>query len=667
MGFEGSLWPVHPNKSTVCGLPCYASVDDLPAVPDACFIGVNRKATIDLVARLAELGAGGAVCFASGFSEAVNEDGESAQLQTALVKAAGHMPILGPNCYGFINCLDKALLWPDQHGALACASGVAIITQSSNIAINLTMQARGLPVGYVFTAGNQAQLSLAQLALTALEDDRVTAIGLHIEGFGDVREFEQMAIRAQQLGKRVVAIKVGRTEQSRQALQSHTSSLAGSEAAANAFLDRLNVARVTSLPVFIEALKLLHVGGDLGGGKLLSMSCSGGEACLMADAAAEHGLQYPPLNNAQHSALREALGPLVALANPLDYHTYIWNDYDAMRDMFAAILQSDANLALLVLDFPRLDRCTHESWLLAIDAYKAAGAKWPGQLGLLASLPENLPESIATQLINDGIVPLCGIDDALSAIAAVVGVTVIKHASTVEDYLPVALPDDVAGPHSRKGHMMSESIAKIWLGKHGVPVPQGIALSIKQRSNADNFCSQLQRPLVVKCTGVSHKSESGGVVLNVMTNKELHAAITGVGSENVLVEEQVTQSVCDLLVGIVRDPVHGFVLTIGAGGVQAEILDDVVSALLPVSRNELSDMLESLRCYPLLTGYRGNVACSVAHILDVIDNIQQAAISVADDLIELEINPLLCTPERVVAVDALVTTAKPLEPQREPL
>ena len=140
MGFAGELWMVHPKEIEVRGVKAVASLDRLPSPPDAVFIGVNRHLTIDLVGKLAAMGAGGAVCFASGFSEAVAEDASGSDLQSALVDAAGDMPILGPNCYGYVNALDNALLWPDQHGCASVKTGVAILTQSSNIAINLTMQ-----------------------------------------------------------------------------------------------------------------------------------------------------------------------------------------------------------------------------------------------------------------------------------------------------------------------------------------------------------------------------------------------------------------------------------------------------------------------------------------------------------------------------------------------
>ena len=189
------------------------------------------------------MGAGGAVCFASGFAEV--EDG--ADLNTALLLAAGEMPILGPNCYGMINNCDGALLWPDQHGCLPVARGVAILTQSSNIAINLTMQSRALPISYVITCGNQAQTTQAEIALGLLEDQRVTAIGLHIEGFGDIAAWQTLARVAKAKNIALIALKVGKSTQAQSATISHTASLAGSDAGAAALLDRLGIARVDDL------------------------------------------------------------------------------------------------------------------------------------------------------------------------------------------------------------------------------------------------------------------------------------------------------------------------------------------------------------------------------------------------------------------------------------
>ena len=169
-------------------------------------------------------------------------------------------------------------MWPDQHGGKVTERGVAIVTQSSNLAINITMQRRGLPLAYVVTAGNQAQTGLAQIAATLLDDDRVSALGLHIEGVGDIDALHNLACKAQKLGKQIIALKVGNSSQSRAATISHTASLAGSEAGARALLARLGIAQVDTLPELLEALKLCHVAGPLRSKNLVSTSCSGGGA-----------------------------------------------------------------------------------------------------------------------------------------------------------------------------------------------------------------------------------------------------------------------------------------------------------------------------------------------------------------------------------------------------
>jgi acyl-CoA synthetase (NDP forming) len=346
MGYAGDIWPVHPTKPDIGGLPAYRSVADLPSAPDAAFVGVNRHLTVDIVRELAAGGAGGAVCFASGFREA--DDGND--LQAALLEAAGDMPFLGPNCYGLINYADGALLWPDQHGGECLpdgARGVAIVTQSSNIALNVTMQRRGLPIAYLMTAGNQAQTGLSEIAAALIEDERVSALGLHIEAFDSVAGFEHLARRACELSKPIVAMKVGRSAEARAAAISHTASLAGSDAASDGFLRRLGIARADTVPSFLETLKLLHVAGPLPGFRLSSMSCSGGEASLMADAVVGTRMFYPSLETLTAKQVKQALGPLVAATNPLDYHTFVWGNEPAMTEAFSSFVSSNFDLNLL--------------------------------------------------------------------------------------------------------------------------------------------------------------------------------------------------------------------------------------------------------------------------------------------------------------------------------
>ena len=215
-------------------------------------------------------GAGGAICFASGFEEAGTE---GADLQVELIQAAGTMPLLGPNCYGMVNYLDGVALWPDVHGGTPQKSGVALITQSSNVLINMSMQQRGLPLAYLIAAGNGAQVGLPQLIEAMDADPRVTAIGLHIEGFGDAQAFHAAASACT---KPILALKAGETEAAQALTVSHTASLSGSDGVADAFLKRCGIGRVRSLEGLLEGLKVLHGGGPIPGKALASVSCSGG-------------------------------------------------------------------------------------------------------------------------------------------------------------------------------------------------------------------------------------------------------------------------------------------------------------------------------------------------------------------------------------------------------
>ena len=335
MGFDGEIWPVHPTRKSVEGRPAFRSVAGLPGSPDAAFVGVNRHATIDTVAELEHLGAGGAVCYASGFLE--SEDG--GDLQRALVAAAGDMPIIGPNCYGVLNYLDGAPLWPDQHGGRRLdpqERGVAIVTQSSNIAVSLTMQQRGLPLAYMVTAGNQAQLGVSDLAAAMLRDGRVSALGLHVEGFDSIPGFEALAAMSRARAVPVVVMKAGRSERGRAAALSHTASLAGSDAGARAFLARLGFARAHGIPQLLETLKFLHVHGTLDGVRLGAMCCSGGEASVVADAVEDSALTCPRLELDHAAAVAATVHPLVSVDNPFDYHTFNWGDETALTATFTA-------------------------------------------------------------------------------------------------------------------------------------------------------------------------------------------------------------------------------------------------------------------------------------------------------------------------------------------
>ncbi|MDF0696074.1 acetate--CoA ligase family protein [Rhizobium sp. MC63] len=648
MGFSGAIWPVHPNLDEVLGRPCYRSVSDLPSAPDAAFVGVNRTLTVEIVRRLSAAGAGGAICYASGFREATAELANGAELQQALVEAAGDMPILGPNCYGLINGLDGALLWPDQHGMQRIERGVAILTQSSNIAINLTMQTRGLPIAYMITAGNQAQTSLADVACALMEDPRVTAVGLHVEGFGDLAALERLAAIARRSRKPVVVLKVGRSEQAKHAAVSHTASLAGSDAVADAVLARLGLGRVQTLPALLESLKLLHVAGPLASHSISSMSCSGGEASLMADAAVGRNVEFPALQPQQLPRLRRVLGEMVTLSNPLDYHTFVWGDFVRQTEAFTAMFEGGFAINLVVLDFPRGDRCDASEWATTADAVIAAASATGALAGLLATLPENMPEPVANRLMANGVVAFAGIDETITAAEVAAG---IGQAWNSPPPLPLL---DVA-PIVGGIETLTESEAKAELAACGLPVPWGLqAFSSRQ---AAEQAERLGFPVVLKGLGIAHKTEAGAVVLNLKDAKAVSDAAAAMACDaGYLVEKMIGPPVAELIVGATRDPVFGLSLTLGAGGIFVELLDDSVILPLPATKTEIYAAISRLKIARLIHGYRGRPKGDLEAVVDAVAATAEYVVTNAVRLEELDLNPLMVLPEGrgVAAVDALI-------------
>jgi acetate---CoA ligase (ADP-forming) len=630
MGFDGPVWPVHPTRTEIAGIPCTPTLADLPEAPDATFVGVNRHATLDVVRELAAMGAGGAVAFASGWSEA-----GAADLQARLVEIAAAMPVLGPNCYGVINYLDGALLWPDQHGGRRVERGVAVLSQSSNIAINLTMQARGLPIAYVACLGNAAQVGLAELGQALLADPRVTALGLYVEGIADAHALAALAEAARSADKGIVAIKSGRTEAARQAAASHTAALAGAGVASSAFLLQAGVAEVASLAELVETLKIYHVHGPGLGRRLCSLSCSGGEAGLVADLAAPVGIDLPPPSAAQRAALATTLGPLVTIANPLDYHTFIWGDGPRTTEVFTTML-AGYDAGVFIIDPPRPDRCDPSSFAPALAAIEAAQAATDRPAFPVASLPENYEEDAASAAIDRGLVPLMGMETALAAIRA---------AQTPAGH-PGWRPWPVVPDHPRR--MLDEAASKTRLAAEGIDVPCGVTAPTLEE--LEPLVQGLARPLALKGLGFAHKSEAGVVRLGLTT---LSDASDMPGAQGYLVEEMVTGALAEMLVGIRRDPVYGATLTLGLGGVTAELLADTVTLVAPVTAEEIVQALRRLRLWPLLDGYRGRPRPDVDAVVEVALKLQRL-LGGEPALQEIEINPLMVRTRGAVAADAVI-------------
>ncbi len=647
LGFTGKIWAVHPKREHLGGIPCVKSIAEIDGVLDAAFIAVKREPTIDIVKQLKAMGCGGAVIYASGFAETGD-----AHLQQQLLEAANGMPLMGPNCYGFVDGLSRAALWPDEHGVDATDRGVAIITQSGNIACNFTFTRRGLPLACVYAIGNQADVDMAQMLEALSRDERITAIGLHIEGLPDVVAFSRAAAIARDLKKPVIALKTGRSEQGAKVALSHTSSLAGADTLYDALFERYGIARMTSITAFVETLKFLHHGGPLKDNRIVSMSCSGGEAALVADMGLERNVVFPPFNAHTKSRVSATLNDYVTIDNPLDYHTFIWNQKDKLTATFSAVLSGGYDAAVLILDTPTHPKTNPASWHVAAEAYAAAADATGARAVVASTLPECMPLDVVAKLAGHGVAPMMGLDDTLAAFeaAAFIGMNWAR-----EEVLPVLKAPILKGKHEI---LLSEYDAKSHLKAFGLSVPEG---KVCNTSDAADFALQLGFPVTIKTSSadIAHKTEAGGVALNIRTIEEAGIVAMRMAklAPDVLVERMVMGAVAELIIGITRDPQFGPALVIGAGGVLTELLKDSVTLLLPTSRAEISRALQSIKVWKLVEGFRGKSGDGEAVIAAVL-SVADFAMAHATTLEELDVNPLLVLPQGAIAVDAFIRMRK---------
>jgi acyl-CoA synthetase (NDP forming) len=651
IGYSGTLWRVHPTKKSTATATYYPSVAELPDVPDAAFVAVPNQEAPGVAASLAARGAGGFVCFTAGFSETGTESGH--RLTKQLADNAGALPFFGPNCYGFVNFFDKVAMMPDQIVGSPIESGVAVICQSGTIALTLMFNQRSVPIGCLFTVGNQTCLAVEDLIEILCKDPRVTAFGLYLEGIKDPERFARAAALARAAAKPIAVIKSGRTAAAARTAHSHTGALAGADEVFEAFCRHAGIARCDTLGTLCETLKLFHVGGPLPGRKVLVMGASGGDMAMTADVSRDLNLDFAPVSPQTTAALRAVLTDRVTIANPFDIHTYLWFDPPALKRVFSEVLNSGFDAAGFMLDSPPEGKADCAAYDAVIDVFIEAAQGALTRAALIASLPETISPRVRERCLSGHVVPLQGQREALEALSLAGGISAAWAGnSSVQLQIPIS-----HAALSAAAHALGEYEGKRALAGFGVSIPRG---KLVPPSAAADAAAALGFPVVIRASGahLEHKTEVGGVVLNVCTEEQAGAAALRLAklSDSLLVEEMLTDGVLEILVGVIVDPQFGQVLVLGAGGVLTEVLSDSVSLLPPWTYQSVAAGLQRLTIRKLFGGYRGKPAADVRALIDTVLGVARYASANVDALVELDVNPVIVRPEGLgaVAVDTMI-------------
>ncbi|MEE9194279.1 MAG: acetate--CoA ligase family protein [Alphaproteobacteria bacterium] len=660
IGFTGPLWPVNPKRSEIGGHPCFARIEDLPEPPDAVFLAVPRDAVVDTVARLNEIGAGSVVCYTAGFGE-TGEEG--AEFEAALIEAAGDLALVGPNCYGVINYVDRVALWPFAHGGSCPGYGVAIITQSGMLSSDLTMSRRSVPFAYMISAGNQSVLRLEDFVDVLSGRPEVRAIGLHIEGLRDIARFSEAALRALEADVPIVALKSGTSEIGSKLTVSHTGSLSGTDDLYQALFHRLGIIRVSSPAQLLETLKFLCVAGVPKGNRVAGFTCSGGGATMLADHAETIGLEFPQPAPTTGERLRRLLPYTATVSNPLDYTTPIWGIPERVGPVFEAMLADPYDAAVIVQDYPLpgLDESkphyTSDA-LSFVAATRVAGVP----AAVCSTLPENIDRDTRDMLVEKGVAPMQGIHETLDAIAGA------AWFGRRREHIRLAPPSPepnvrIAEPFA----LVDEWRGKVALRAAGIEVPEGRLVGGKE---APGVAAKLGFPVAVKMIGdrLAHKTEAGAIALNLTSASEVETAVTRMRrhvrrydaqavTDRFLVERMVDAPLAELLVDVRFDSQFGFAMTLASGGVFAELVADATTLLLPASEADFEEALGRLRVSRLLDGFRGRPAADRTAIVDTLTGLATYVCTGDGGIAEIEINPLFVLPDRVCAVDVLMRVA----------
>jgi acyl-CoA synthetase (NDP forming) len=641
-GYDGEIIVVNPRYERLADFACVPSLDALEAAPDAAFIALSRENSIKTVAALAAMGAGGAVCHAAGFAEL---GGEHRRAQEKLAQAAGDLAVIGPNCMGIVNAFERASLWAEYNPLPPVEGpGIALFSQSGAFLYGVVGVERAYPMGYGVSVGNQAVIDTADLIDVTLDDPRVRVIGIYAEGLSHGPALADALCKAMERRVPIVLLRGGGTEAAAERSLSHTGNMAVPNDFWQALIDRYCLIQVASPKQLVETTKLLAVAGVPDGNRIFVATYSGAAGTLLAEQAPQRGLVLPPVTREGYDKVRPTLPEVVTVSNPLDLNLpwrsetgVSMDDPDSLVRCLIDASDGGADALVFMLDVPRKETGGDTPWLATIEALTMLRERTGAPVVASGLFPEGLEVHLRTQLLEGGVAPMMGFAETLDALghAAAYRRAVDSRREVPAPLLPTRAP--------RKPVAWDEGAGKRLLADAGLPVPQGWT---GPADDAPATAVEIGFPVALKLLSSTllHKNRVGGVRLGLGSvgavkdalkemRRDVERAAPGHGVAQVLVEAMVEEPVGEVLVGLKRHPALGLALVLGAGGIAVENLRHFALVLLPASAQEIGAALDRLALAPAPDARR--------NLMHVIDVVQRFAVSHADRIAELDINPVI--------------------------
>jgi acetate---CoA ligase (ADP-forming) len=672
VGFGGALIPVHPVHRTVFGTATVASLRDLAEPADLAFILAPTGAVPGVIEDAAAAGVRNVIVLASGYREA-GPAGQS--LEASLVETAARQGIvlLGPNCLGFINTVARAAPFALTVPLPLTSGPVGIALQSGALASVLLAFARSHAIGIstIASLGNEAMITTADVLDHLVADEQTKVICLFLEEIGDPAAFSAAALRADQAGKPVIALKVGASQAGQQAALAHTGAIAGNDAVVDAALRQLNVIRVGSVEELLTTAAMLGYNRWPRGRRMGVLTSSGGACDIIADRATALGIQIPAFAADTTEAIAARLPDFAVARNPLDVTGYV-----LANARTSALTAVDHALDAAVHD-PGLDFVVFTGFTLpeAAPPDEAAARLLEARLDWLArridaaKIPV-IPMALTcvdisgygrAQLGSRGINLLGGMELGIRAVS-----NALRWVDGRGDVRPVGWTPSQPQDGQRQPVAWTEWQARELLAAAGIPVVPGRLAHSADEAVAAARAVGTPVALKISSAQLAHKSDGGGVLLGLTTDAAIRDGYERVaaagGVSDVLLTSMRTGGV-EMLAGVTVDPAFGPVLAVGLGGVWVEVLADTRLLLLPAGVSDVRALLSELRGLPILQGARGGVAADLDALANVIASIGALACSLPG-LVALEVNPLWVRGDQAEALDALVVTDEGTEPGR---